>query len=406
MVVAAWADGRQSAALPLDPLPRVVPVAEWARLAAGVEQRHRALNAFLADAYRAAGRRRSDPDRDPEVVRAGALPRVGGRAQPGPRPRRPSAWPGRVSPGPRWPAPTWCGPPTARGSSPRTTCARPTGSATPWRTGPGPRAPLPGAVARRAGLADPADAVPLLRAGAARRRRARRAPGRPRLALLTAGESDNAGEHRLLAEALGVPLVRAADLWPRLDGGIEVAGRRRPGAGRRAVPAVRRRPLGAYRTPDRAAAGRGAGRRGAAGTARPGQRAGQRRRRRRLHLRLRAGDDPLLPRRGAAAGTVPTWVLADEEQWAQVRDRLHELVVEPVEGYGGRGAVVGPTPRPARLAQLHAEVAAARTGSWRGSPSSPRPCRRWSTARLQPRHVDLRVFSAAGGRRRGSSRRR
>ena len=32
---------------------------------------------------------------------------------------------------------------------------------------------------------------------------------------------------------------------------------------------------------------------------------------------------------------MPTWVLADPDQWAQVRDRLHELVVKPVAGYGG-----------------------------------------------------------------------
>ena len=70
-------------------------------------------------------------------------------------------------------------------------------------------------------------------------------------------------------------------------------------------------------------------------------------------IRFYLGEEPLL-------ASVPTWVLADAEQWAQVRDRLHELVVEPVAGYGGRGD--GGRARPARraeLALLQAEVAAA-----------------------------------------------
>ena len=69
-------------------------------------------------------------------------------------------------------------------------------------------------------------------------------------------------------------------------------------------------------------------------------------------IRFYLGEEPLL-------GSVPTWVLADDGQWAQVRDRLHELVVKPVAGYGGRGTVFGPTCSAAELAALEAEVAAA-----------------------------------------------
>ena len=36
---------------PLDLLPRIIPAAEWAPLEAGLKQRLRALNAFLADLY-------------------------------------------------------------------------------------------------------------------------------------------------------------------------------------------------------------------------------------------------------------------------------------------------------------------------------------------------------------------
>jgi len=69
IVVAGWADGRQTArAVPVDPVPSVVDPVEWAALTVGVAQRHRALNEFLADVYRAAGRRRGDADQE-ELVR-------------------------------------------------------------------------------------------------------------------------------------------------------------------------------------------------------------------------------------------------------------------------------------------------------------------------------------------------
>ena len=196
-----------------------------------MEQRHRALNAFLADAYRAAGRRRGDADRAPEMVRAGVLPGVGGRAQP--RPRHPDAvgqaWPGQ--------------PRADRGRRGRAADA---GRRAGWRAADHLRVPagLGYALANRdsaraalpelsaaAAPADPWDAV----AGAARRRwppRRRRARGTPRIAVLTAGESDNAWfEHRLLADALGVPLARAG-------GPLAAAGRR--GRGRRRRRAARR----------------------------------------------------------------------------------------------------------------------------------------------------------------------
>ena len=37
--------------MPTDLIPRVIPAAEWRRLAAGLAQRVRALDAFLADVY-------------------------------------------------------------------------------------------------------------------------------------------------------------------------------------------------------------------------------------------------------------------------------------------------------------------------------------------------------------------
>ena len=93
---------------------------------------------------------------------------------------------------------------------------------------------------------------------------------------------------------------------------------------------------------------------------------------------------------------MPTWVLADDDQWAQVRDRLHELVVKPVAGYGGRGTVFGPTCSAAELAALEAEVAAAPYRYVVQEPVESTTVPTLVEGTLQPRRVDLRVFSVAG----------
>jgi carboxylate-amine ligase len=106
-------------------------------------------------------------------------------------------------------------------------------------------------------------------------------------------------------------------------------------------------------------------------------------------IRFYLGEEPLLD-------SVRTWVLADADQWAQVRDRLHELVVEPTEGYGGRGAVVGPESSAAELAELYAEVSAAPHRFVAREPVESTTLPTVVDGGLQPRCVDLRVFSAAG----------
>ena len=56
-------------------------------------------------------------------------------------------------------------------------------------------------------------------------------------------------------------------------------------------------------------------------------------------------DDRLLPGRGAAAGaTCPTYLCGDAEPRAEVLDRLDELVLKPVDGYGGTGSSSARTP--------------------------------------------------------------
>ena len=394
VTVGSWSDGRQTVRpFRLDPVPRVVPAAEWSRVAAGVEQRHRALTAFLADAYRAAGRRRGDVDRAPEVVRAGVLPEWAVAHSPGRHPDAVAqAWPGQ----PRAAVAAVDVLRTATGDwvAAADHLRVPAGLGYALANRDSARAALPGLY--DVAPADPWDAVPTLRAGLAATAPPG-CPGSPRIAVLTAGESDNAWfEHRLLADALGAPLARAADVWPRLDGGVEVS----VGGVRHPVDVLYRRledgMLGAFRTP----IGQSldmllteavrSGRLGLANV--PGNE---------LAddiatyawvpamIRFYLREEPLI-------GSVPTWVLADEAQWAQVRDRLHELVVKPVAGYGGRGTVFGPSCSAAELASLQAEVAAAPYRFVAQEPVESTTVPTLVDGALEPRRVDLRVFSVAG----------
>jgi carboxylate-amine ligase len=101
------------------------------------------------------------------------------------------------------------------------------------------------------------------------------------------------------------------------------------------------------------------------------------------------GERPVL-------GDVQTWVLADPEQYADVRTRLGELVVKPVDGYGGVGVMFGPSLEAAELAELEVEVAKAphRFIAQRPIPFSTLPT--LVDGRFDPRHVDLRVFALTG----------
>ena len=395
IAVGSWSDGRQTVRpFPLDPVPRIVPAREWARVAAGVEQRHRALNAFLADAYRAAGRRRGDADRAPELVRAGVLPEWAVAHSPARHPDAVGlAWRGQ-------PRATVAGTDVVRDSAGGWTVLEdhldvPAGLGCALANRRSARVAVRGLFRAVDGPVDTWTAVPRLRAaldGVAPPECA----GVPSPAVLTTDEGALVPfEPRLLAEALGVPLVRPAQLWPRADGGIEASvGGRRVG-----IDVVYRwfddGELRVHRTP----AGLSLGALMAEGV-----RAG------RLSLvnvpgnavaddratfawvpamiRVDLGEQSLLaaPR---------TWVLADAAQWAEVRERLHQLVLKPVGGYGGGGSVVGPACSAAELAQLQAEVAAAPHRFVAQEPAELSTVPTFADGALEPRPVELRVFSVA-----------
>lgn len=395
VTVARWSDGRQETRpVVLDPLPNVVQAEEWQRLAAGVEQRHRALNAFLADAYRAAGRRRGDPDRSAEIVRAGVLPEWAVVHSPG---RDPGAiglaWPGQHR------ASLAAADLVATAPGEWTVVADhlqvPAGLGYALAARDGLRAIGAGHLPP-AGVLDSGDAVPLLVEGLA----AAAPPagtGAPRIAVLTPSTGGAAPfEDALVARALDVPLVHATDLWPRLDGGLEVVvdGHRRP------LDVLYRRfgdaGLGAYRTPagqsldvllsDAVRAGRlglvnvpGNGIADDAATFAwvPAM------------IGFYLGEEPLLPSLG-------TRVLADPEQWAAVRDRMQEFVFTPLAGYGGGRPVSGPSCTPAELDRLRREITAAPHRFVAQEPLAVSTLPTASGDGWQPQTASLRVFSVGG----------
>jgi carboxylate-amine ligase len=252
------------------------------------------------------------------------------------------------------------------------------------------------AAADAAGLADPAEATSMLRAALADA-----APpgcdGPPRLGLLTDGRHNSAWfEHRLLAGALGAPVVTPGLLWPRADGGVavQVDGERQP------VDVLYRRfdeaelaahltPIG---TPVDVLLGEAvrAGKLAVANV--PGNGVADDKATYRYvpeMIRFYLDEEPVL-------ATVPTWLLADQDNLAEVRDRLDELVVKPVDGYGGAGVVFGPLCSASELAELQAEVTATPHRFVAQEPVHFSTVPTVVDGLVAPRHADLRVFAVAG----------
>jgi carboxylate-amine ligase len=98
---------------------------------------------------------------------------------------------------------------------------------------------------------------------------------------------------------------------------------------------------------------------------------------------------------------VPTYPCVDPERRAEVLDRLDELVLKPVNGYGGKGIVIGPQATPEELDEVAAAVRA-QPALWVAQDMvalSTHPT--FSGGHLEPRALDLRVFVLQA--RRGST---
>lgn len=107
-------------------------------------------------------------------------------------------------------------------------------------------------------------------------------------------------------------------------------------------------------------------------------------------VRYYLGEEPILP-------NVDTWRLEEPDSLAEVLDRLDELVVKPVDGSGGKGIVVGPAASRSGLAALRTRLQLDPRG-W-----IAQPVVQLSTVPtlvedgLRPRHVDLRPFAVNSG---------
>lgn len=109
-------------------------------------------------------------------------------------------------------------------------------------------------------------------------------------------------------------------------------------------------------------------------------------------IRYYLGEEPALR-------NVDTWRCGDPAQLEEVLDRLDELVLKPVDGSGGKGIVIGPRASRAELDELRGRLLAD-PRAW-----IAQPVVQLSTVptlvdgEMGPRHVDLRPFAVNDGNR-------
>ncbi len=107
-------------------------------------------------------------------------------------------------------------------------------------------------------------------------------------------------------------------------------------------------------------------------------------------IRYYLGEDAILP-------NVDTWRLEDPGALEEVLDRLDELVVKPVDGSGGKGLVIGPSASKLELDELRTRLLKDPRG-W-----IAQPVVQLSTiptlveGGMRPRHADLRPFAVNDG---------
>ena len=109
-------------------------------------------------------------------------------------------------------------------------------------------------------------------------------------------------------------------------------------------------------------------------------------------IRFYLDEDPIL-------GNVDTFRCDEPKALRHVLENLHDMVVKPVDGSGGKGLVVGPKADAETLELVRAQLIADPRG-WIAQPVvqlSTVPT--FIDGRLAPRHVDLRPFAVNDGER-------
>jgi len=101
-------------------------------------------------------------------------------------------------------------------------------------------------------------------------------------------------------------------------------------------------------------------------------------------------EEPILP-------NVDTFRLEEPDHLAQVLDRLDELVVKPVDGSGGKGIVIGPQADRDELDELRGRITADPRGWIAQQVVYLSTVPTVIGERIAPRHVDLRPFAVNDG---------
>ncbi|MEV8508260.1 carboxylate--amine ligase/circularly permuted type 2 ATP-grasp protein [Actinoplanes sp. NPDC051475] len=366
---------------PFDLVPRIVPERDWSRLHGGLIQRVRALDAFINDVYgdRAVVADGVVPewviDGSPELRPSGALV-----SRPGPRAQVAGVDLVRDGEG------TWC--------VLEDNLRVPSGIAYAMQNRRLTESVLP-EFPRPAGLLSPEETPRLLKralveaAGPA-------AGDEPGVVVLSQGTDDSAWfEHRMLADEMGVPLVRSTELLVDDRVVFRIASGRKhrvdviylrmgedslvhsPGADGMPLGPSLVTALHAESVVLANALGNGIGDDKAVYAYVP------------KLIEYYLGEKPLL-------ADVPTYLCGIPEQRAEVLGRLEELVCKPVDGYGGDRIVIGPHATSADLAAVRRQIHTAphRWVAQEVVNLSTHPV--FDGQELAPRHVDLRAFVFTG----------
>src|SRR6266850_2181484 len=106
-------------------------------------------------------------------------------------------------------------------------------------------------------------------------------------------------------------------------------------------------------------------------------------------IRFYLGEEPILD-------NVPTWQCRQPEDLELVMDRLPELVVKEVAGSGGYGMLIGPSASKAEVEAFRARIRA-NPANYIAQPTlSLSTCPTFVDQDIAPRHVDLRPFVLSG----------
>jgi uncharacterized circularly permuted ATP-grasp superfamily protein len=365
--------------IPFDIVPRIISGAEWRRLTRGIEQRVRALNAFMHDLYHRQ-----------EIVRSGRLPERLFRNN--------AAWL-----------------PQMVGFTPPGGVYTHIVGIDLVRTGPDEfmvledNARTPSGVSymlenretMMAMFPELFTRIPVLPVSNYPRRLAKSlaacappmAGEKPRLAVLTPGIYNSAFfEHAFLADQMGAELVEGSDLRV-IDGRVQM----RTTEGYRPIDVLYRRVDDEFLDPltfnpasllgvpgifDVYRAG-GITIANAPGTGVADDKA--------IYsfmpeiVQFYTGEAPLLP-------NVETWRCADPDSLKYVLEHLHELVIKEVHGSGGYGMLIGPAASKKEIAAFRAKLQANPQNYIAQPTLALSTCPIFTRDGLAPRHVDLRPF--------------